>query len=333
MTDTKPTSAAPQAASGTQKPYAAPIILKDVSVFYGEVIGLSKFNLTCRPGITGIVGPNGSGKTTLMRVLTGLLSPAEGTAQVLGGSPFAASEIRRRISIVPATECFYESLSGRRNLVIAYLSHGNDASRAGQLADKALDLVGLTADGRRRYGTWSRGMRQRLKLGFTLAGDSEIVLLDEPFLGVDPPSRKHLRILIEELGRRNKTVVVSSHVLHEVETLTDLFGVIANGRLLGFGRINEILYDLRDRHPHRIRIETEDARRLATLFMSQEDVNEITIINPTTLEFITAKPDKTYIEIPKLIVGAGMIIRSMTTLDNSLDAVFRHVTEAGSKRL
>ncbi len=310
-----------------------PIVFEGASVFYGEVVGLSQVDMVCRPGITGIVGPNGSGKTTMMRALTGLLTPAEGSIRVLGGSPFDNAEIRRHISIVPATECFFESLSGRRNLEISFLAHGYDRKKARQLADRGLELVGLTKEGRKRYGAMSRGMRQRLKLGVTLAGESEIVLLDEPFLGIDPPSRKHLRTYIEQLAALGKTVLVSSHVLHEVETLTDLFGVLANGRLLGFGRIDEILFDLRDRHPHRIRLKAEKSRRLAAVLLERTEVSEVKVIDGDLLEFVTERPEKTYQDLPGVVVQTGFVIHSLTSLDNSLEAVFRHMTEAGSRRL
>lgn len=308
-------------------------ILDAVSVFYGEVIGLSKVDLRLEPGITGIVGPNGSGKTTLMRTLTGLIEPDEGAVTVLGRSPFREAEVRRRISFVPATECFYEGLSGLRNLEVAFLSHGYGRSEAKLRAQRALEIVTLTEDGSRRYGTWSRGMRQRLKLGLTLASDSEVVLLDEPFLGVDPPSRRHLRTLILSLAEAGRTVLVSSHVLHEVESLTRNVGVLAHGRLLGFGNVEGLLAGLRDQHPHRVALEADDARRLATALMGLEHVREVRLVGPSSLEFVTERPEVAYREVPRVLLEAGVVVRRLQTLDDSLEAVFTHVTEAGTKRL
>lgn len=308
------------------------VVLSRVSVFYGEVIGLSQVDLAIGAGITGIVGPNGSGKSTLMRTLTGLIGPNEGEVQVMGGNPFRDPEVRRRIGFVPATECFYEGLSGRKNLEVAFLSQGAARRTAQELSQRALELVGLVGDGNRAYGTWSRGMRQRLKLGLTLAGSSALVLLDEPFLGVDPPSRRHVRTLIEALAAEGRTVLVSSHVLHEIESLTDRVGVLAHGRLLGYGRIGELIESLRDRHPHRIRLGCSSARELAARLIGWDHVREVTI-TADRVEFVTERPDLAYQAIAHLSSSLDHPIDSLRTLDDSLEAVFRHVTAAGTKRL
>ena len=215
----------------------APVELTGVSVFYGEVVGLSNVSLSLGSGITGIVGPNGSGKTTLMRILCGLLDPLEGSVRVLGGQPFSDARIRARIALVPAGSSFHDELSARRNLQVGFLARGKSSREAGVLAERALELTRLTSVAGQRYGTLSRGTRQRVKLGLALAADADLVLLDEPFLGVDPPNRRALRDIIFDLGSSSRTVLVSSHVLHEIESLTDRVGVLAHGRLLGFGRI------------------------------------------------------------------------------------------------
>ncbi len=307
-----------------------PVTLESVSVFYGEVLGLSKVTLALEPGITGIVGPNGSGKSTMMRVLTGLVAPAEGSARVLGAAPFSSPHIRRRIGFVPALECFYGGLSGRHNLEVAFLSQGYDRGRARTAAVQALELVDLTADGDRRYNTWSRGMRQRLKLGLVLVGDAEVVLLDEPFLGVDPPARRFLRARIRELGAACRTVLVSSHVLHEVEALTDRVGILAHGRLLGFGKIDQLLLDLRDRHPHRVKLTSDTPRRLATALLQLPHISEVKVVDEQRLEFITEHPEVAYRELVGVVRESGVLVRRVETLDNGLEAVFRHVTAAGT---
>ena len=160
----------------------------------------------------------------------------------------------------------------------------------------------------------------------------ELVLLDEPFLGVDPPSRRFLRGLIKELGDSGRTVLVSSHVLHEVEALTDRVGILAHGRLLGFGRIQELLNELRDRHPHRIRLVTDDPRRLAELLVHRDYVSELRV-GDGEVEFISKRPEASYAELPVLVAESGVLIRRVEALDNGLDAVFRHITAAGSRRL
>jgi ABC-2 type transport system ATP-binding protein len=309
------------------------VILDAVSVFYGDVVGLSRVSLELGPGITGLVGPNGSGKTTLMRVLTGLIAPVEGTVRVLGGAPFTDAAVRNEIALVPAESSFFDGMSARRNLEVAFLAKGKGGGEARDLAGRALDLVRLTGDGDRAYGALSRGMRQRVKLGLALAAGSRVVLLDEPFLGVDPPNRKQLRDTILALGESGRTVLISSHVLHEIESLTRTVGVIAGGRLLGFGEIETLLHELRDRHPHRVHIETRDPRALGAVLLRLPHIREIAIGGDDRLTFITDKPETTYRELPGLIVSAGAPVRRVDAPDNTLEAVFRHVTEVGTRRL
>jgi len=294
---------------------------------------MSRVSLELHPGITGIIGPNGSGKSTMMRVLVGLLELQEGSVEVLGGVPFTEASVRSRIGFVPAAECFYESLSGLRNLETAFAARGAARSEAREQARAALELVGLTADGGRRYGTWSRGMRQRLKLGLALAADVDLVLLDEPFLGVDPPTRRYLRQHIARLGASGRTVLVSSHVLHEVESLTDRVGVLTHGRLLGFGRVEDLLEDLRDRNPHRIEAVTENPRALGAALLTLPHVIEVQVSGPARLVFVTEQPEALYRELPALVTTSEAAVRELRTLDHGLEAVFTHMTTTGTQRL
>jgi ABC-2 type transport system ATP-binding protein len=310
-----------------------PVVLRGASVFYGEVIGLSRVDLTLEPGITGIIGPNGSGKTTLMRLLAGVMGPSEGSVRVLDGDPFLDERVRARTTLVPATEAFFENLTARENLDVAFLAKGYGRADARARTSRALEIVKLAHEAHRRYRTWSRGMRQRLKLGLTLASESDLVVLDEPFLGVDPPTRRNLRDLILELGAAGRTVLVSSHVLYEIESLTDRVGVLARGRLLGFGRVQMLLQELRDRHPHRVHVEVDDARALATALVAAPHIGEVKVADERTLEFVTHRPDETYRELPAMVVRLGVVVRRMTTPDDNLEAVFRHVTADGARRL
>lgn len=313
--------------------HEATISLDGVSVFYGEVVGLSKVDLQLQPGITGIVGPNGSGKTTMMRVLVGLIDPKEGSVRVLGSSPFHDADVRPRITFVPASENFYPSLTGRRNLEVAFIAQGRDRTTARTLSQRALEMIGLIKDGDRNYGAYSRGMRQRLKLGVALASESEIVLLDEPFLGVDPPGRASLRQYVTELGEQGRTVVVSSHILHEIEALTDLVGILAHGRLLGFGKVHKLVQEIRDDHPHRVVLHVDSPRELGRALLKLPHIQELKVIGTDALEFVTVSPQTAYVDLPKLIVETGVVVWRVESIDHTLEAAFTHITAVGSHRL
>ncbi|MDX9724593.1 MAG: ABC transporter ATP-binding protein, partial [Myxococcota bacterium] len=304
------------------------VVLDEVSVFYGEVVGLSSVSLSMAPGITGLVGPNGSGKTTLMRLLTGLMPAREGELQVLGGDPFEDASIRARIALVPASECFFDRLSARQNLEIGFVSRGESAKNARKKADAALESVGLLAEGHRIYRTWSRGMRQRLKLALALNVDVDVVLLDEPFLGVDPPSRRRIRQLVEELGKTAHTVLISSHVLHEIESLTDRVAILAHGRLLGHGQVKSLLEALREQHPMRILLQTDKPRELASLALAHSGVLQVRFDGEQGLELLSAQPEELYRRLPQWLQECGAVVRRLSSPDESLEALIEQVTSA-----
>ena len=311
----------------------AVIELKEVSIFYGEVIGLSRVSLTLGTGITGIVGPNGSGKTTLMRALIGLIAPDEGDLSVLEGDPFAEAQVRGRIAFVPATEVFFPNLDGERNLELALIAKGFKPKAARRAALGALEEVGLSDARKRPVRQWSRGMRQRLKLAIALSSEAEIILLDEPFLGVDPPTRRLLRDQITALAGSGKTLLLSSHVLHEVESLTQEVVILAHGRLLGHGQIGTLLEDLRQQHPHTLRLKVDKPRQLAAALVRREEISSVQVRGEDEIEIVTESPEQTYRSLAQVVADESLLVRGVITHDDNLDALFRHVTKAGAARL
>jgi ABC-2 type transport system ATP-binding protein len=176
-------------------------------------------------------------------------------------------------------------------------------------------------------------MRQRLKLGLALGADVEVVLLDEPFLGVDPPNRHLLRQHIEALGALGRTVLISSHVLHEIEHITAEVAILAHGRLLGHGPVGRLLGELRKQHPHRVRVRADAPRVLGQALVALPHVRSVELCGADALEFVTDEPDLAYRELPSVVARAGVLVRSVTTQDDTLEALFRHVTQAGATRL
>lgn len=309
------------------------IQVEQATVFYGEVVGLSRVTLSARPGILGLVGPNGSGKSTLIRVLTGCMASAEGRVRVLGQDPFTHASARQRIALVPTPECFSLLHTGRENAELAWLARGADRKQAADGARRTLEVAGLLADADRSYGAWSRGMRQRLKVGLALGFDADIVLLDEPYLGVDPPNRRRLRDLVVSLAEQGRTVLLASHVLTEVQSVTREIAVLMHGRLLGLGDVDDLMAALRDRHPHRIRVSADRPRALAAALVGLEHVARVEMLGDTDVELLSTRPDVAYRELARAIASTQVVVRQVRSDDDSLDAVFRSLTEAGARHL
>jgi ABC-2 type transport system ATP-binding protein len=316
-----------------QRPSPATVRLEGVTVFYGEVMGLSGLSFDLAPGITGLVGPNGSGKSTLMRVITGLVRPREGRAEVLGGDPFQDDRVRARVALVPTGECFSEGATAFEAVRAAFLARGDLPQQAKLRAERAIVAAGLEDARHRAVGACSRGMRQRLKLGLAMELACPVVLLDEPFLGVDPPSRRRLRDLVQTLGSAGATVVIASHVLGEIESLTDQVLVLMRGRLLGAGTVGTLLRSLADRHPHRVELHGENLRALAAGLVGLDHVVAVEVAGPSSVRFLTNRPDTAYRDLARLVVATDAAVWRVESADDSLEALFRSLTQAGAQQL
>lgn len=307
--------------------------LSGATVFYGDVVGLSRVDLTIGAGITGVVGPNGSGKSTMMRLLTGAVAPSEGQVTAFGRDPFTDPDARRRIALVPAHDCFWPRLSGRKNLELAFIGKGLEPAAAKKAAAEGLAIADLEEAADRDYATWSRGMRQRLKLGLALASDAALMLLDEPYLGVDPTSRRRIRQLVQRMANEGRAVVISSHVLSEVETLTDTVAILLRGRLLGHGALEDLAAALRRTHPVRIRLRGEGARALAPKIVEWPHVQSVQLEGDLAIELSTTDPESTYGALTALVAEAGVPVHELESPEASLDAIFSSLTEAGARQL
>ncbi|MBZ0236923.1 MAG: ABC transporter ATP-binding protein [Deltaproteobacteria bacterium] len=296
-----------------------------LSKWYGHVLGVSDVSWSLGGGVVGLLGPNGAGKSTLMKLMTGLLRPSRGTIRVLGGDPFAEPAVRRRIGYSPEHESTYDELTARELVtVLAHLA-GVPRKDAPRAAEAALDAMGMTDAMDRRVRGFSKGMRQRTKLAATLAHDPDLLILDEPLTGVDPVARIDIIERIKRLAsERGKTVIVSSHVLYEIEALTEDIVVIYRGQVLAEGNIYEIRR-LIDRHPHRIRIECDRPREVAAAVAGAEHVARL-VMERRALVIETRDPDRCYDDLAAAILEGGIELRAMTSPDNNLGAVFEYLT-------
>ena len=298
------------------------ITVENVSKFFGPVVALSEVTCTIEPGITALLGPNGAGKSTLLRILCGLTGPSRGTVRILGMRPRYDLALNRRIGLVPQQEAVFEPLSAHRFVALAAELHGlRDADRA---ASAALALVELDPTVTRPVGTYSKGMRQRVKVAQAIVHDPEVVFLDEPLEGLDPRQRLRMIELFHRLGDEGRTVVVSSHVLDEVEKFGSRVLVIAQGRLAATGDFRAIR-ELMDDRPHRIRIGTDRPRDLAAGLLRDGAVIGAWVEGETSLLVDTTMVVDLRRSVAPTARATGARLLSVTPVDDDLESVFRYL--------
>jgi ABC-2 type transport system ATP-binding protein len=296
--------------------------------WFGQVMALSGVNLRVGTGVTGLLGPNGAGKSTLLRLAAGLLRPSAGVLTVFGGRPFNNPGVLRRIGYVPDVDGFYEEMTGEGFCRTLGRLHGYGAAEARARARAALARVGMEADGERRLGTMSRGMRQRVKIAQALLHDPQVLLLDEPLSGTDPAGRRAVIELIRDLGRKGVAVLLSSHVLHEVEACTDHIVLLHRGRVAAEGSIGEIRA-LMDRHPHSVRVVCDQPRRLASACLLLESVAGIRFEGGGAVVFETCAPDDFFTRLPAVLLESGVAVEQVDSPDDTLQMVFDVLTAEG----
>lgn len=303
-----------------------PVIRADeVSKWYGDVIALNEVSFEISEGITGLLGPNGAGKSTLLHVLTGQLRPSQGSVKVLGEDPWHNASLLQHVGFVPETLALWDALTGAEHVRLAGRLAGVDAN-----VEASLGQVGLEREAhQRRVGGYSRGMRQRLKIAMGLVHDPKLLVLDEPFTGLDPVGRHAMMKLLQRFPAEGTNVLFSSHVLHEVETLTRTILVLVNGRIVAEGDVHEIR-SLMDRHPHQVRIVVDDARSLARALIAREDVQRVCVDDATGEVLVeTTRPERFYGALQALLLEDAYEVEALTSPDDNLQSVFRYLTEGG----
>ncbi len=301
------------------------IVLDRVSRWYGQVIGVNDVTVSLPQGVTGLLGPNGAGKSTLLKLLTGQIKPSAGTVRVLGEPIWNNPPLMHRVGFCPEQDAFYEHLSGRRFLEILLGLHGYSREECRRRAGEALRTVVMEEAADRRIGGYSKGMRQRIKVAQALAHEPEILFLDEPLNGMDPLGRRQTVRLIRKMSEQGRTVVVSSHILHEIESMTQHILLVNHGRILAEGDIQEIR-GLIDEHPHRIFIGCDQPRQLAARIMNFEDVLSVRFSQEQGgVQVETARPDHFYGRIPEVAEEQGIQINRIFSEDDNLQAVFDYL--------
>jgi ABC-2 type transport system ATP-binding protein len=303
---------------------AAVVTAEGLSKWYGAVLGVSDVSFRMSSGIVGLLGPNGAGKSTLIKMMAGLLRPSRGTLEVFGALPFESLESRRRIGYAPEHESTWDELTGFELVKHMARLAGVPADRCRKAAEEALEAMGMTQAMHRRVRGYSKGMRQRTKLATAIAHQPDFLLLDEPLTGVDPMARTDIIERIRALGASGKTVVVSSHVLYEIEALTTEIMVIYRGQVLAEGNIYGIR-ELIDHHPHRIRVECDRPREVGQRLAGSEHVVKMTFERAAVV-VETREPDRCYDELATAVIESGVELKGMTSPDNNLGAVFDYLT-------
>ncbi len=301
------------------------IEVKNLSKWYGQVIGVNNLTFILKPGVTGFLGPNGAGKTTLLRMLTGQLKPSKGSCVMNGIPVWNNYSLLKDVGYCPEIDAFWNYHTGMDFVFSLLRMHGFSKKEAVERARNAIRTMGMDDSRNKRIGGYSKGMRQRIKLAQAIAHDPQVLFLDEPLNGMDPLGRRSTMDMVKRLGGEGKTVVVSSHVLHEVEEMTDTILLINHGRLLAEGNIYEIRR-LIDTHPLQVTIRCDKVNVLTTKLLEFEDVLSVNFErerNQLTVE--TNRPDDFHLRLPKIALESHVTIYSLWSPDENLDAVFDYL--------
>ncbi|MGB9836455.1 MAG: ABC transporter ATP-binding protein [Candidatus Saccharicenans sp.] len=304
---------------------SAVIEARNLSRWYGNVLGISEVTLEIEPGITALLGPNGAGKSTFMKIVTGQLKPNIGEVRIFGQKVWNNREIFRRLGFCPEVDSFYEGLNGWKFLTGLLSLYGFEPNEKERRAKQALEMVDLQDVAKRPIKSYSRGMRQRIKIAQALAHDPEILILDEPLSGLDPLSKRRIIKLIKELRSAGKTIVVSSHVLPEVEAITSEIVLIHQGKILARGDLH-FIRELLDRHPHMIRVKSPHYRELARQLAAENYILNITFEpEQAAVTFETHQRDLFFERLNQLVLESSLLIDEITSPDDNLQAVFDYL--------
>jgi ABC-2 type transport system ATP-binding protein len=301
------------------------IVFDEVSKFYGEVLGVNRVNLQIAPGITSLVGPNGSGKTTLMNLMTGLLKPTSGSISVLGLSPNEPEEIFQKLGYCSQFDSFPRGATAREFIHFYLRVHGFTKQEAAELTHKALERVSMLEAADRKVSAFSKGMRQRVRLAQSIAHNPSVLVLDEPLNGLDPMARAEIIRLFRQLADEGMYLIISSHILHEVDMMSDSVVLIHNGYIVAEGEVHGVRDEI-DEHPIQILIRCDRPQVLAARLFEHEQTIEARIHDDRKGLFVkTRRPDDFYLLLNKVITEQKLQVESVAPVDDDLNAVYQYL--------
>lgn len=311
--------------AATATPAANRVMFENVSKFYGDVLGVNRVNLSIPPGITGLVGPNGSGKTTLMNLAVGLLRPSRGRVRVLGLSANQPEELFRVVGYATQYDGFPPGLTGYQFVYSFLRVHGLGHAEAEAKAWRALERVSMTEAAHRKVAGYSKGMRQRIKLAQAISHEPAVLLLDEPLNGLDPMARSEVIALFRELADAGLHVIVSSHILHEVDLISDQVVLVNGGYIVAEGDISGVRDEMEEEHPVQVLIRCDRPSLLASRVFEQDSVVEARIVEDGGLLVRTRDADGFHLLLNRVVLESQLAVESVTPADADVQAVYEYL--------
>jgi ABC-2 type transport system ATP-binding protein len=306
------------------------IVFENVSKFYGEVLGVNRVSLSLPPGVTSLVGPNGSGKTTLMNLVTGLIRPTQGRVSVLGLTPDEPEEFFRHVGYCTQFDSFPKGVTGFEFINHSLRLRGLASGDAARLTTEAIQRVNLSESAHRRVAGYSKGMRQRIRLAQSIAHHPTVLVLDEPLNGLDPMARAESIALFEALGKQGMHVVISSHVLHEVDKISDQVVLMSYGYVVAEGQIHGVRTEVKE-HPMQILVRCENPNLLAARLFSQDHVVEAKLnVDGKGVLIRTKDADMFYQMLNKIIVDENFVVDTVAPNDDDVNSVYQYLIGTGS---
>jgi len=313
------------AAAAAQQTPAQMIVFDDVSKFYGEILGVNRVNLNILPGITSLVGPNGSGKTTLMNLMTGLLRPTRGRISVLGTTPHQPEDLFRKVGYCSQFDSFPRGATGRELIEFYLAVHGYPRREVKEMTQTALERVSMQQAADRKVAGYSKGMRQRIRLAQSIAHNPRVLILDEPLNGLDPMARAEIIRLFRQLADDGLYLILSSHILHEVDMMSDSVILLHNGYVVAEGDVHGVRDEIVEQ-PMQILIRCDRPQFLAARLFEHEHTVEARIHEDRQGLFVkTRRPDDFYLLLNRVVTEGNLQVESVAPADDDLSAVYQYL--------